>query len=129
MTDKNGVQVKNPLGMKRIFSALGYSIEGLKHAAGKEPAFQQELIFLVLMTIAAFMMPFTGPLTLAIVISHLFILVVELLNSAIEAIVDKASPEYHELAKQSKDMGSAAVLLAFVMAILIWGYAIYQSML
>lgn len=126
MTDKQETKTKNPLGLKRIFSAFGYSIDGLKHAAGKEPAFQQELMFLVAMTVGAFLLPFPIEIIIAITISHLFILIVELLNSAIEAVVDKASPEYHDLAKQSKDMGSAAVLLAIVIAVIIWGYAIYE---
>lgn len=117
---------KNPLGVKRIFQAFGYSIEGIKHAVKKEPAFQQELMFLMIMTIIAIFSPFSVVVTVAVIISHLLILVVELLNSAIEAVVDKASPEYNPLAKQAKDMGSASVLIMFLISSIIWGYAIYS---
>ena len=65
------------------------------------------------MTVIALVSPFTIAMKVALTVSHLFILIIELLNSAIEAVVDRASPDYHELAKQSKDMASAAVLLAF----------------
>lgn len=116
---------KNPLGVKRIFQALGYSIDGLKHAGQQEPAFKQELMLLTPLAILAIIAPFSIALTIAIIISHLLILIVELLNSAIEAVVDKASPEYHPLAKQAKDMGSAAVLLMFLISCIIWGYGIY----
>lgn len=116
---------KNPLGFKRIIQAFGYSLDGLKHGAKKEPAFQQELMLLGLMTFIAIIAPFSVVIKISLIISHILILVVELLNSAIEAVVDKASPEYHSLAKQAKDMGSAAVLLMFLISIIIWGYAVY----
>ncbi len=119
---------KNPLGLKRIFLAIGYSLDGLKHATSKEPAFQQELIFLGIVTFISVFSPFSIAFKISITISHLFILLVELLNSAIEAIVDKASPEYHILAKQSKDMASSAVFLSFLISIIVWGYAIYEIM-
>lgn len=126
MSNNQTSPTKNPLGMKRVFLAFGYSLAGLKHAVGHEPAFQQELLLLIALTAAAVIAPFSLEVTVAIIIAHLFILIVELLNSAIEAVVDKASPEYHELAKQAKDMGSAAVLLAFSIAAILWGYAIFK---
>lgn len=126
MNKKQSTQFKNPLNFQRITLAFRNSFDGLKHAIRNETAFQQELIVLIVMTIVATFSPFTLALKVAIVISHLFILVVELLNSAIEAIVDKVSPEYHILAKQSKDMASAAVLVSFLISIIIWVYAIYQ---
>ena len=127
MSDQNDTNPpgKNPLGVGRVFAALGYSLDGLRHAASREPAFQQELMFLAAATLLALILPIASVFKLALVVMHLFILVVELLNSAIEAIVDKASPEYHELAKQAKDMGSAAVLLAFLMAVVVWIAAIW----
>jgi len=125
MNDADKPQTKNPLGIRRILLAWGYSLAGLKHATTNEPAFQQELILVTLLTLAALIFPFSLEVTLAIIISHLFVLIVELINSAIEAVVDKASPEIHTLAKQAKDMGSAAVFLALLIAALVWGYAIY----
>jgi len=127
MTNPETPQAKNPLGLKRIFLAFGYTLAGLKHAVTNEPAFQQELMLLAALALLAVIAPFSLEVTLAIVISHLFILVIELLNSAIEAVVDKASPEYNLLAKQAKDMGSAAVFLAFSMAAIVWGYALYKT--
>ena len=128
MKENQDPRSKNPLGLKRIFLAIGYSLDGLKHATSKEPAFQQELIFLGIMTFISVFTPFSIAFKISITISHLFILLVELLNSAIEAIVDKASPEYHILAKHSKDMASSAVFLSFLISIIVWGYAIYEIM-
>ena len=102
-------------------------MEGLKHAAQKEAAFQQELMFLVGLSILAFLLPLSLPITVALIILHLFVLVVELLNTGLEAIVDKASPEIHELAKQAKDMGSAAVFVSFMMVAVLWCYALYEA--
>jgi len=129
MNDADEPQTKNPFGIRRILLAWGYSLDGLKHATTKEPAFQQELITATLLTLAALLLPFSLEVTLAIIVSHLFVLIVELINSAIEAVVDKASPEFHILAKQAKDMGSAAVFLALSIAALVWGYAIYTHIM
>ena len=128
MKDDQDSRFKNPLSLKRIFLAIGYSLDGLKHATSKEAAFQQEIVFLGVMTFIAVLTSFPVAFKVLIVISHLFILLVELLNSAIEAIVDKASPEYHILAKQSKDMASSAVFLSFLISIIIWIYAICETM-
>ena len=128
MNTKHNPPSKNPIDFNRIIKAFGYSYAGLKHATENEPAFQQELIAVGIMTIIALCLPFTAALKLAIIISHLLILIIELLNSAIEAVVDKASPEYNVLAKQAKDMGSAAVLLTFFASISLWVYAVYTCL-
>ena len=123
--EEQEIQNKNPLGFKRVWLAFGYSMDGLKHASNKEPAFQQELMLAAAMTLLALIAPLSAAVKVALIVSHFFVLIVELLNSAIEAIVDKASPEYSVLAKRAKDMGSAAVLLSFCISATLWGYAIY----
>ncbi|MBL1432378.1 MAG: diacylglycerol kinase [Gammaproteobacteria bacterium] len=114
-------------GAKRILTAFTYSLSGLSHAIKNEAAFRQELMLLAPLTIAALLLPFDLPVKVLLVTSHIAILIVELLNSAIEAVVDKASPELHDLAKQAKDMGSAAVLLSFLILSIFWAYAITDT--
>ena len=107
-------------GITRIINAVGYSWLGLKAAFKHESAFRQELgLILILTPVALYYGPTNGDK--AILISSLvFILMVEILNSAIEAVVDRQGDEIHELSGRAKDMGSAAVFLAFIIAGLIW---------
>lgn len=111
---------KGKTGLARVWNALFYSFDGLKAAYRHEDAFRQELL------LAAFLLPLgiwlgeSGVEKALLSGVVLLVLVVELLNSGIEAIVDKASPETHELAKQAKDMGSAAVLISLTLAALVW---------
>ncbi|PLX82415.1 MAG: diacylglycerol kinase [Desulfuromonas sp.] len=111
-------------GLERVWKALFYSLSGLRHALTKESAFQQEFVLAVVLTALALALPLPGLLKLLLILCHLGVMIVELLNSGLEAIVDKASPEYHELAKQAKDMGSAAVLLSLAGAAATWGYSL-----
>lgn len=109
----------------RIFKAFGYSLQGLKAAFLSEPAFVIEIICCFLM------LPFACLLSLpvvskALLISSLFlVLIVELINSAIEATIDRISLERHPLAKKAKDIGSAAVLLSLVNAAAVWGMVLW----
>ena len=107
----------------RIREAFNYSLEGLRHAVTRETAFQQELIVLAAASALCIVLPFGTYLKIQLLIMHLLILIVELLNSAIEAVADKVCLEYDDLIKQAKDMGSAAVLLIFTAAVLLWGYS------
>ncbi|KJG13907.1 diacylglycerol kinase [Photobacterium iliopiscarium] len=108
-------------GLQRIIDATGYSMQGLKAAWINEAAFRQESILLVVMTVISFFMPVTK-LERLMMISSLFIVVIaELVNSAIEAVVDRIGPEHHELSGRAKDIGSAAVFVALVMVAIIWG--------
>ena len=106
-------------GIKHIFEAAGYTFDGLK-CAFKETAFLLECGFGLAFFIVAWLLPFSveqiGILTLA----WLGVMVVELLNTAIEAVVDLASPEYHELAKRAKDLASAAVAVAIFANVILW---------
>ena len=116
-------------GLKRLGYATLYSFSGLKYAFKKESAFREEiLVFTILLFILLFL-PVSAILKIILLFCNISVLVAELLNSAIEAVVDKVSPEYDELAKQSKDMGSAAVFLTIVSAVIVWSYALYSVFL
>jgi len=123
MTEK--VPEKNR-GIISALKATKYSMQGIVHAFCQEAAFRQELIGAIILTPTAFFLPISITFKAIIAITHMVILCVELLNSAIEAVVDKASPEYHILAKNAKDMASAAVFFSLLTATIAWGCAIYS---
>ncbi len=111
---------KGKTGLRRIWNAFFYSIDGLAAAFRHEDAFRQEsLLALVLIPLALFM-PATGLGKALMIASVLLVLVVELLNSAVEAAVDRISLDNHHLAKRAKDIGSAAVLLSLVNVLVVW---------
>lgn len=113
-------------GIKRILKAFTYSFAGFTATFKSEAAFRQELFLCGILTIVAFCLP-VSLLQLYLMLFALFlILLTELINSAIEAVVDRISDDYHELSKKAKDIGSLIVLLAFVNAFAIWGICIYQ---
>ena len=115
---------KRASGVKRIWNAFFYSVSGFKLAFRDEAAFRQELLLVVLLTPVCLFLPIEIWLKVSILFSHVLILVSELLNTAVEAIVNKTSPEYHEEAKKAKDTGSAAVLLCLMFSGGLWAYAI-----
>jgi diacylglycerol kinase (ATP) len=107
-------------GITRIINAAGYSWSGLKAAYTNEAAFRQELwLTIALAPIAIYFGPSYADKAI-LVASLVFILLIEILNSALEAVVDRFGDEIHPLSGRAKDMGSAAVLLAFVIAGLVW---------
>ena len=112
-------------GFTRIINAAGYSWLGFKAAYKNEAAFRQEWwLCIVLMPIAIYFGE--SLLDKAILISSLlFILIVELLNSAIESVVDRIGDEVHELSGRAKDMGSTAVFLAITLAVIVWAGVLY----
>ncbi|OLQ70541.1 diacylglycerol kinase [Photobacterium proteolyticum] len=115
-------------GFIRLIYATKYSWLGLRAAWRCEAAFRQELVaFLILSPIALFL-PVTGLEKLLLIGSVVAVIVIELLNSAIEAVVDRIGLEKHDLSGQAKDMGSAAVLLTLIMAILTWVYIVSSTM-
>ena len=111
---------KGKTGPTRVWNALFYSIDGFRAAFRHEDAFRQELLLtLVCIPIAFWLEP--AAVGRALMIAALFlVLIVELVNSAIEAVVDRVSLENHHLAKRAKDIGSAAVLLSLINATVIW---------
>jgi len=113
-------EFKSKSGLKRIFSAFFYSLEGLQTAIRSEHAFRQELAVFVVGTIAALLLPVSAFQKLVLIGSMVIVLIVELINSAIEAVVDRVSLERHPLSKNAKDFGSAAVLLACLLSGATW---------
>lgn len=113
-------EFKSKSGLKRILSALGYSIAGFKSAWRMEHAFRQELFVVIIATIAAFLLPVVAWQKLLLIGVFVLVLVVELINSAIEAVVDRVSLERNPLSKNAKDFGSAAVLLTLLLAAATW---------
>ena len=105
---------------KRIIKALGYSLEGLKAAYREEPAFRTEIIASLFFIPAAFILGETSLEIVALIISCALVILMELLNSAIEAVVDRVGLEHNELSGRAKDIGSAAVFVALVVMALVW---------
>lgn len=113
-------------GIKRILKAFTYSFDGFVATFKSEAAFRQELCLCIFLTVIALVLPFSTMQTYLLLFSLLLILLMELINSAIEAIIDRISDDYHELSKKAKDIGSLIVLLAFINAFVIWGICLYQ---
>ncbi|MCE1244927.1 diacylglycerol kinase [Oryzomicrobium sp.] len=112
---------KGKTGLTRVWNALNYSLAGLRAAYACEDAFRQEVWLALVLVPLAFFLPVAGVERALMVGSILLVLVVELLNSAVEAAVDRVSLEHHRLAKRAKDIGSAAVLIALINVALVWG--------
>jgi diacylglycerol kinase (ATP) len=111
---------KGKTGLRRIWNALFYSIDGLKAAYRHEDAFRQEVWLAVVLIPLALFLPVSGIGKALMIASVLMVLIVELLNSAVEATVDRVSLEHHRLAKRAKDIGSAAVLFSLINVAVVW---------
>jgi diacylglycerol kinase (ATP) len=105
----------------RVARAGSYSMKGLGAALRKEAAFRQEFVLFVLLAPLGFWLGADGVERSLLVGSLVLVLIVELLNSAVEAVVDRVSKERHKLSGRAKDMGSAAVLLALLLVFFVWG--------
>lgn len=116
---------KGKTGLARIMNALGYSAAGLRAAIRHEDAFRQECVLAAVLIPVALFMPTDGTGKALLIASVLLVLVVELVNSAIEATVDRVSLERHELAKRAKDIGSAAVLIALINSAAVWALVLF----
>jgi len=117
----HATKMKSKGGLSRVWKAFGYTLEGLKAAYRHEHAFRQEVwVVAPLVLVALFWPDFSAWIRPLLIGSLLLILIVELLNSSIEANTDHISLEQHPLAKRAKDMGSAAVFLAIVNAACVW---------
>ncbi|MCF6282525.1 MAG: diacylglycerol kinase [Candidatus Polarisedimenticolaceae bacterium] len=115
-------------GIGRIVDAAGYSIAGLRATFQHEAAFRQECLLTLVLLPLVFVLG-QNPVEWALLIGPLFmVLIVEVINSAIEAIVDLVSPEHHPLAGRAKDMGSAAVMLTLILLFLVWAFFIFQRL-
>lgn len=111
---------KGKVGLQRLWNALHYSAAGLKAAYACEDAFRQESWLAAALIGASFFLPVNGLEQALMIATVILVLVVELLNSAIEATVDRVSLESHRLSKRAKDIGSAAVLLALINVVAVW---------
>lgn len=120
-------EFKGKQGIARLINAIGYSRDGLGAAWKNEAAFREEVMLAMIAIPLALFLGNTGVDRALLIGSILLILIVEILNSGLEAIVDKASPEKHELAKQAKDMGSAAVMLSLVNAAVVWACVLWPA--
>jgi diacylglycerol kinase (ATP) len=116
---------KGKTGIRRLINAFGYSLDGIKAAFRHEDAFRQLALLAIILIPALFIVP-ASPLARALLVaSSLATLVIELLNSAIEAAVDHTSLERHPLAKRAKDMGSAAQLLGLINLAAMWSLVLF----
>lgn len=111
---------KGKTGLRRVWNAFHYSLAGLQAAYRCEDAFRQEVRLAAVMLPAAFLLPVGGVGRALMVASVLLVLIVELINSALEAAVDRVGLEDHRLAKRAKDIGSAAVLVALCNVAAVW---------
>jgi diacylglycerol kinase (ATP) len=120
---------KGRTGLDRVLRATGYSIDGLRIAYRGESAFRQEFWSAVLLIPTAFWVG-QGWVQVALLVgSVLLVLIVELLNSAIEAAIDRVSYELHDLSKRAKDLGSAAVMVALLLCGGVWAAALWHRLL
>jgi len=120
---------KGRTGLDRILRATGYSMAGLRAAYTGESAFRQEVWLMVVATPSAFWLGRNWVEVALLLGSLLLLLIVELLNSGIEAAIDRISFELHDLSKRAKDIASAAVFLALLLCAGIWGAALWQRLL
>ncbi len=111
---------KGKTGIRRLLNAFGYSCAGISEAYRNEDAFRQELVLAAILLPLAFWLEVAPTGRAMMIASVLLLLIVELLNSAIEATVDRISLDDHRLAKRAKDIGSAAVLITIVNLVLVW---------
>jgi diacylglycerol kinase (ATP) len=116
---------KGRKGLNRVWHALGYSVAGLR-AGWHETAFRREAIASLVLLPASVWLGRTWVETALLAGTVILILIVELLNTGIETAIDRIGPEWHDLSKRAKDMGSAAVLLSLLLCAATWAMALFQ---
>lgn len=114
-------------GLKHLFNATRFSLQGFQSAVANESAFRQELVALCIVLPTGFWFAESLAACVALFCVCMLVLMIELLNSGIEAAIDRIGPEYHELAKNAKDYGSAAVMLALITAGSVWFYILFSA--
>ncbi len=121
--------MKSPhTGFKRVIYAAKYSWKGFKSTWKHEAAFRQEVWLFALLLPVAFWLSETLMEWIALIAVLLLVMVVELLNSAVENVVDRVGSDFHKLSGRAKDQGSAAVLIAFVIAFMVWGGMLFNKL-
>jgi diacylglycerol kinase (ATP) len=116
---------KGKTGLVRVWNAMFYSFAGLRSAWKHEDAFRQESILAMILVPLAFVLTDNNIARAVMIASVLLVLIVELINSAIEATVDRISLENHRLAKRAKDIGSASVFISLMNVLVVWGLALW----
>ncbi len=114
---------KERRGFNRMIHAFGYSVQGL-HAALSEPAFKQELYLSCVLLPLSFYIGTHWTETALLAGSVMLVLIVELLNTGLETAIDRVGPQFHDLSKKSKDLGSAAVLVTIILCVSVWSAAV-----
>ena len=117
---------KGKTGLRRLLNAFGYSLAGIKAAYQNEDAFRQEVLLALVLIPLAFYLGESRLETAFMVACVLLVIIVELINSSIEATVDRISLENHLLAKRAKDIGSAAVMLSLFNLVIVWGLIVLR---
>lgn len=118
--------MKGRTGIRRIVSAFGYSCRGLRAAFINEAAFRQEVLLALIMIPLACWFEISIVERMMLIAVVLLVLIVELLNSAVEVVVDRIGVEFHELSGRAKDIGSAAVFISLLLAVLVWGSILWK---
>ena len=116
---------KGKTGLQRIWRAFHYSMDGLRAAFRHEDAFRQEVLLALVLVPVALVIGVSWTAKALMIASVFFVMIVELLNSAIEATVDRISLEDHQLAKRAKDIGSAAVLMSLMNVFVVWALVLF----
>lgn len=117
---KDASELKGKTGLRRLVKAMRYSAQGFKAAWKTEDAFRQESVLAIILIPVAVLLPVSLVYKLLLIGSVILVLIVEVLNSAIEAVVDRFGGEIHPLSGKAKDLGSGAVLLALTLALITW---------
>lgn len=113
------------IGLERLFKAFGFSMQGLTAAFKNEAAFQQEIYLAIILVPMGFYLGETGVEIALLVSVILLVLITELINSGMEAVVDRFGGEQHELSGRAKDVASAAVLISLLNVVLVWGCVLF----
>jgi diacylglycerol kinase (ATP) len=118
--------VTSDTGLRRIVKAAGYSLAGLKAAWRHEAAFRQEAMLMVLLVPAGVWLGRSGMERALLIGSGMVVVIAELLNSAVEAVVDRTGLDHHPLSGRAKDLGSAAVFVSLANVVLVWGLIAFE---
>lgn len=119
-------QIIRRTGIRRVLFAFIHSFNGFKWLCRNEAAFQQQLMWIVPLSILALWLDLSANRTLLLLLSMLFVLFAEMLNTAIEVIVDRISHDYHQLSGVAKDIGSALVMLSMIGSAMVWGTILWD---
>lgn len=119
-------ELKGKTGLRRVINACGYSVQGFRTAWHNEAAFRQELTLAIILLPLALWLDVSTVERIALITVLALVIIVELINSAIEAAIDRIGPENHELSGRAKDLGSAAVFVALTLTVYVWAVILWD---